>query len=79
MAHCNLQLYWKRLEILRNKSTVHGPLEFTIGLEAFRILEKQKARAWPTVIWSWTGIVRNLEKQKDRAWPTVIYSCTGSV
>ena len=26
MAHCNLQLDWKRLDILRNKKLVHGLL-----------------------------------------------------
>ena len=54
MALCNLELDWKRLEILRNKCLVHGPLYFRVGLEAFRNLEKQKARAWPTEIYSWT-------------------------
>ena len=74
MAHCNLQLESKLLEILRNKWPVHGPLKFTVGLEAFRNLEEQKSRAWPTVITVGHEAFGNLEKQKARAWPTVIYS-----
>jgi len=35
-----LQLYWKLLEILANKRLVHGALQFTFGLEAFRNIEK---------------------------------------
>jgi len=40
MAHSNLQLDWKLLEILRKKRLVHGPLQFTVGLEDFGNLEK---------------------------------------
>jgi len=57
MAHCILELDWKRLEILKNKRLVHGLLKFIVGLEDFRNLEKQEARAWLTVIYSWTGSV----------------------
>jgi len=55
MTHCNLQLEWKRLEIMRNKTFMHGPFYFTVGIDAFRFIEKKEARAWPIVIYSWTG------------------------
>jgi len=42
MAHCNLHLDWKLLEILRNKRLVHGPLYFTPGMEALKIMRNKK-------------------------------------
>jgi len=46
-------LEWRLLDILRNKGLVHGPLYFTVGLEAFRNFEKKEACALPTAIYKW--------------------------
>jgi len=56
MTHCNLHLGWTLLEILRNKRLVQNPLKFTVGMEVFRNLEKQEARALPIVTYSCNGI-----------------------
>jgi len=55
MAKCNLQLQWKRLQYMRNKKLMRGPLEFTVGWESFRNFKKREARALPIVIYSWIG------------------------
>jgi len=41
MAHCNLQLDWKLLEVLRNKRLVHDPLEFRDIMEDLEILRNK--------------------------------------